>query len=492
MLSGVWGRFEGGHRPGRATLAVCAGLLSLVLVPAARAADPSVSISYTGTLIEKYVADVSKPSEYTKELTLKWTETATDDAITLRALAPPAFSISGSIDLVSGHVHPQSCSGTLSTRPGPYGDAPAGFIGGGRVTVSAVLPDNGRYVASDGAEECSLAPNAGLGVGGPGVVDPELTAASAPTETFPESETVFTHPFKVENAVHRELAPNGMFESESTLSLSATLTATTTVHTGKQEFGGSGGGKDKGRRPARKGPPPSIGRRIHELKNQSRRDLPEAIREAWAAHGLAALTALPTAPLLSIADELGQVAGPIAANDATTRVLDDFRIYDDPPRPDVGVLVDPSPVAAPVLPPCTQTTPSESTYCSALSAAYAALLTADGDAAADASALEETVARSSAAARGRNTRALALQEGHAVAVARALAGAQSAKRAAAGRVRSLLLLAQPRWTLSLGESRAAMRWETALLARRGLRGRTLSRLAGPALTPRATSLLARL
>jgi hypothetical protein len=481
-------------RAGLRAAALCVPLVALLAAPAARAADPSVSIEYSGTLIEKYVADVSKPSEYTKELTLKWTETATDDAVTSEPLAAPAFSISGSIDLTSGHIHPQSCSGELSTRAGPYGNAPAGFIGGGLVSISAVLPASGKYVASDGSEECSLAPNEGLGVGGPGVTDPELTAASAPTETFPESETVFTHPYTVKNAVHRELAPNGLFESENTLSLSATLKATTTVHTGKQQIGGSGGGKgkDKGKAPASKGPPPSVGRRIRERKDQSRRDLPEAIREAWAAHGLAALTALPTAPLLSIADELGQAAGPIAANDATTRVLDDFRIYDDPPSPNVGVLANPSPVPAPLLPACKQTVPSEATYCSNLSAAYVALLTADGNAAADASALEQTVARSSAAARSRNTRALALQEGHAVSMARALAGAQSAKRVAASRVRSLLILAQPRWTLSLSESRSAIRWETALLARHGLRGRTLSRLAGAAITPRATNPLARL
>lgn len=485
----------GPSRDGRWATVFAGALVLLLAAPAARAADPTVTVAYKGTLSEKYVANTGDPSDYTAELTLNWTETATDDGVTHEPLSGPAFTASGSIAITSAHEHPRGCSGSFSTRPGPYGNSPAGFIGGGLVSIAAVLPASGKYVQSSGTEGCSLAANEALGVGGPGVTDPELIAASAPTETFPESQPSLTHMFKVAHAVHREPAPNGLFESENTLSLSATLTAITTVHAGKQEPAkpGSGPGGGVKSKPGKRKGPLTVGHRIHEIKEQARRDLPESIREAWAAHGLSALRALPTAPLLSIADELGQAAGPIAANDATTRVLDDFRIYKDPPLHDVDTLAKPAPVAAATLPACKQPLPSsESAYCANLSSAYTTLLASDGEATADTAALEQTVDRASAAARARNAPALRLQEGHALALARTLATARVAKRKAAGQVRSLLVLAQPRWALSRAESKTAIGWETARLAKHGLRGRTLRRLAGSALSADKTDVLQRL
>jgi hypothetical protein len=463
----------------------------LAAAPAALGADPSVTVKYEGTLTEKYVAKVSNPSEYTEELTLEWKETATDDAVTLEPLAPPSFTIKGSVHLTSDHQPPNAtCTGTFSTRPGPYGNAPSGYLGGGLVSVSAVLPDNGKYVQSDGMEHCAVAPNAGVSVGGPGVPDPELTAAIAPTESFPESQSVFTRVFKVPQTVNRQKAPNGMEESESTISLSATLTATTTVDTGPQGFHPSspphrGGGASPHK-------PLPLGRTVRKAKEQARRDLPEALKEAWAAHGLSALTALAGNPLLQVADELGQKAGPLAGNDAVTRVLDDLRIYDDPPRPDVRKLAQPTGVKTPTLPPCQQAEPSQSSYCSALRESYAKLLTIDDEVDADDTALEQTVSRASAAAHARNTSALTLQEGHAAGLETSLSQAVAAKRPAAASLRELMLQARPEWTLSSSQAHAAIGWLKSRLTHSGVRASVLGAVAGGALRPVETEVLTRL
>lgn len=483
----------------RAACLVCStSVLALVLgllaaTPAALGADPSVTIKYDGTLTEKYVAKVSNPSDFTEELTLKWEETATDNARTNEPIAPPSFKISGSIHLSSEHQPPNaSCTGTFSTRPGPYGNSPAGFLGGGLVSVSAVLPNNGKYVQSSGIEHCALAPNAGLGVGGPRVPDPEFTAASAPIETFPEHQSVYTHQFSVPHEVNHQKAPNGTEESESTLSLSATLTATTTVDTGPQGFhpagppprhGGSGGSRHT---------PLPLGKTTRKAKEQARRDLPEALREAWAAHGLQALSAISGAPLLQIADELGQKAGPLAGNDAVTRVIDDLRIYDDPPLADVGKLAQPVPAKAPALPACAQPEAPELTYCNELRAAYGGLLVADNEVAAEDTALEQTVSRGSAAASTRNARALALQEAHAAELGTALSTALAAKRHAAGSVRTLLLEARTDWSLSVKQASAAISWLKGRLGHSGIHASALTRLAGGALRPGKTDVLARL
>jgi hypothetical protein len=471
-------------------LALMLGLLAAA--PAALGADPSVTIKYDGTLTEKYVAKVSDPSDFTEELTLKWEETATDDARTNEPIAPPSFTISGSIHLSSEHQPPNaSCTGTLSARGGPYGNSPAGFLGGGLVSVSAVLPNSGKYVQSSGIEHCALAANAGLSVGGPGVPAPEFVAASAPTESFPEHQSLYTHPFTVPETVNREKAPNGTEESESTLSLSATLTATTSVDTGPQGFHPSGppGHGGSGSSPHK---PLPLGRRARRAKEQARRDLPEALKEAWAAHGLQALTAISGAPLLQVADELGQKAGPLAGNDALTRVLDDVRIYDDPPLADVGKLAQPVAAKTPALPPCAQPEAPELTYCNELRSAYAGLLVADNEVAADDTALERTVSRASAAASARNARALAVQEAHAAELGTALSTALAGKRHAAEPVRTLLLEARPDWSLSVKQASAAISWLKRRLSHSGIHASALTRLAGSALRPGKTDVLVRL
>jgi len=445
-----------------------------------------VTITYKGTLHEKYVAKVSEPSDFEVELTLEWSETATDDALTHEPLAAPSFSISGSMHVTSAHQKPNaSCTGTFSTRPGPYGNSPAGFLSEGLVSIGAVLPNNGKYVQSSGIERCALAPNEGLGVGGHGVPNPESVAASAPTESFPESQPVYTRTFSVPDSVHREPAPNGKEESENTLTLSATLTATTTVHTGPQGFHppAPGGGGSTRRHPLR------LGKTVRKAKKQAQRDLPEALKEAWAAHGLQALTALPGTPLLSIADELGQSAAALAGNDATTRVLDDLRIYNDPPLANIHVLAQPAPAKTPPLPSCTGRTGSQLAYCASLREAFAALLGADDAAAADDTALERTVSRASAAAAARNAGALRLQEGHAAGLEAALAGALAGKRHSASSVRTLLREAAPPWTMSLTQAASAIRWLKGRLSHSGVHVSILRRLAGGSLTPAKTDVL---
>ncbi len=236
---------------------------------------------------------------------------------------------------------------------GPIREHARGHLGGGLVTISAVLPNDGKYVQSSGIEHCAVAANGGVGVGGIHISAPELIAAGAPMDFFRESLASYSRPFIVPMTVHREKAPNGIEESENTLSLSATLTATTTVQTGPQGFHPSGTPPTKGGSTSHK--PLPLGKRTRREKEQARHDLPEALKEAWAAHGLAFLSGLSAKPLLEIADELGRQAGPIAGNDAVTRVLDDLRIYDDPPLADIRKLATPVTVSAPTFPQCAQT-----------------------------------------------------------------------------------------------------------------------------------------
>ncbi|HEY1834524.1 MAG TPA: hypothetical protein VGG08_08820 [Solirubrobacteraceae bacterium] len=471
---------------------VAAAVLAVALVPgAAQAADPSVTVVYKGTLSEKFVSKTSDPSDFEVELTLEWEEKATDDAVTREPISPPSFSISGSLTTTSAHEHPKSCSAKLSTRPGPYGNAPAGYIAGGLVTIAAVLPSSGKYVQSDGSENCAIAPNQGVGVGGSGVPDPEFVAAIAPGASFPESQPSYSHTFSVPHYVHRELAPNGQEESENTMSLSATLTATTSVLTGRQGTGTGGGSSPGGGGKGSTGKKPLLprGKSLDKAKQQARRDLPEALKEAWGAHGLQSLTALSGAPLLMVADELGQSVAPLAGNDATTRVLDDLRIIDDPPRADVFVLARAAPAKAPVLPACGQAEATLSSWCARLSDALARLLVADGNASAADTAIEQTVSRASAARHARNATALTLQERHIPGLEQTLATALAAKRRAAGPVRTLLREARPRWSLTRAQAAAAIGFLKRRLKHDGISAATLTRLAHGALTPAYTEVL---
>ncbi len=483
--------WRGGGTRRNARISAFSAILAVALTATpAHAADPSVTVTYDGTITEKYVANVSRPSDYTEELTFTWKESATDDAVTHEPLAPPSFSISGSVHLASEHQKPNApCTGTFSTRPGPYGNAPAGFISGGLVSIGAVLPENGKYVQSSGVETCSVAPNGGVGIGGLTGPDPEYTAALAPAASFPESQTLYTRTFSIPPDVTRVKAPNGVEESEHVFSLSATLTATTTVQTahgstppGQTPPGGGRHHRGRGRL--------RLGKTAKRIKEQARRDLPEAIREAWAAHGVMALSALPTSPLLSIADELGQVAGPIASNDATTRVIDDFRIYDDPPRADFETLATPAATGTPALPACRAG--SQLAYCLSLRSAYLGLLAADSQAAADDTALERTISRASAAARAHNARALVLQEGRAATLESTYTTALAGKHRAAGAVRALLREARSHWQLSRLQSSAAIRWLEGRLRRAGIKIAAVRRVAGRALTASATEPLASL
>jgi hypothetical protein len=140
--------------------------------------------------------------------------------------------------------------------------------------------------------------------------------------------------------------------------------------------------------------------RRKQLKEQAREDLGPALEEAWKAHGLAAAIGLNYGLALStVLDELGQDSALLLSNSATARVINDYRIINDPPDRPFRRLAKPAGPKRPTLPSCAAIPAAEKTLCSSLRGAELAMLADSARADAISDALLVTVNRDSTAIR---------------------------------------------------------------------------------------------
>jgi len=227
----------------------------------------------------------------------------------------------------------------------------------------------------------------------------EYEAILEPLEFSPGRPATRTRTFSFDGMSHCTCLPTETHVKESmTLTVSATSPAAgNNVKTNPAP--GGGGPSPKSTPPRRK----VSEERRKQLKEQAREDLGPALEEAWKAHGLATAIGLNYGLALStVMDELGQTSALIGSNDATARVINDYRIIKDPPDRHFHQLAKPHAPKRPALPSCAAIASAERTQCASLRAAELAMLTNSAKASAVTEALLVTINRDSTAIRARD------------------------------------------------------------------------------------------
>jgi hypothetical protein len=188
---------------------------------------------------------------------------------------------------------------------------------------------------------------------------------------------------------------------------------------------------------------------ISSAKRNARADLPAAIDSAaqycipLTGAGIVAGAGLLTVGTASggLLAGAGTVVAEVLAPFCTatvTRLVKDYRAYRDPPYPDIRRLARPArPGASPVA-ACARGRGAAATLCRRLRPAGARLVDAARAVAADATAIETTVGRESAAIAARDAAAVALQDGNLRTLgARRVADGRALTKAGAGFARAL-------------------------------------------------------
>ena len=305
-------------------------------------------------------------------------------------------------------------------------------------------------------------------------------------EFTPGTPATRTRTFSFDGTSHCTCLPEETHVKESmTLTVSATSPAG--GNTIKTEPGRGGSGPSpKSLPPARK---KSEARR-RELKEQARADLGPALEGAWAAHGLATAIGLNYGVALSGAlDELGQQGALIGSNDATARVINDYRIIKDPPDRRYRRLAEPGATGRIALPSCASATSGQKATCTSLRGAETAMLTDSARATSITAALLVTMNRDSTAIRARDYAAAQRQYVHFESLHRELRRALRSRGANGGRVAAILRGLGVSGALSSAQAAAALGAVEADLARAGVPTAKLDALAKGALEAREVDAL---
>jgi hypothetical protein len=171
--------------------------------------------------------------------------------------------------------------------------------------------------------------------------------------------------------------------------------------------------------PAGSGMKEQAGANYRKVKEDARMDFaahaaPEAMRyclrdgRGLFAHGAGA--SISGSP--AIASVVATSLAPPFCHAALTRLGSDLRTFRDPPLRSIEVLAVPRPARASPATPCGRHRGRLARYCEALSSAWIKLDTAAAKVAADATAIEATISRESAALEGGNQAAVGAQDAH--------------------------------------------------------------------------------
>jgi hypothetical protein len=314
----------------------------------------------------------------------------------------------------------------------------------------------------------------------------EYEAILEPLEFSPGRPATRTRTFSFNGISHCTCLPTETHVIESmTLTVSATSPASgNNIQTNPAPGGGGPG--PKGTSPQRK---VSEARR-KQLKEQAREDLGPALEEDWKAHGLAAAIGLNYGLALStVMDELGQTSALILSNDATARVINDYRIINDPPDRRFHQLAKPRAPKRPALPSCAAIAAAERTQCASLRAAEAAMLANSAKAGAITEALLVTMNRDSTAIRARDYAAAQHQYAHFESLHGELGRALRSKASSGARVAAILRARNFSGTLSTAQAATAISAVEAKLSQARVPAAKLGLLAKSALEARETDAL---
>jgi hypothetical protein len=314
----------------------------------------------------------------------------------------------------------------------------------------------------------------------------EYEAILDPLEFSPGRPAARTRTFSFDGTSHCACLPAPTHVKESmTLTVSATSPAAgNNVKTNPAP--GGGGPSPKSAPPQRK---VSEARR-KQLKEQAREDLGPALEEAWKAHGLSVALGLNSG--LAFSTVLAELGGPgmlLGGNDATERVIDDYRIINDPSDRRFRQLAKPPAPKRPALPSCAAIPSAERTLCTSLRAAELAMLTDSARASAITDALLVTMNRDSTAIRARDYSAAQRQYVHFRSLHNQLRSVLKTRGSDGARVAALLRSMNVSGVLSSAQSAAAISVVETRLSRSRVPAARLRSLTANALEARETNAL---
>ena len=447
-------------------LAVAAISLSWAGSAVASAAGlPAVQIAYSGTMSVEVFPTAGKPAHSLR--TLAWRAGANSGGSD-GSLALDFSSVSGSASLAgNGTCDDATTTLSLASAKNP-------LAGGWTLNESSDFPSKGWMYVAPGAPNLIPVLEALKGVCGSSFESEELLqpnemllkqetfspaqlkeyeALFDPLEFSPGKPASRTRTFSFDGTSRCSCLPAATHVKES-MSLTVSATSPATGNTIKTEPGPGGGGRGtKGTPPAKK---KSEARR-RELKEQARADLGPALEEGWKAHGLSTVIGLNYGVALStVLDELGQQGALIASNDATARVINDYRIINDPPDRRYRRLAEPRRISSPRLPSCASVSSAERPTCTSLRAAEITMLTEAARASAITAALLLTIDRDSSAIRAGDYGAAQLQYAHFESLRRELKHVLAKKGAAGAHVAATLRSLGVSGTLTSQQSAAAI------------------------------------
>jgi hypothetical protein len=314
----------------------------------------------------------------------------------------------------------------------------------------------------------------------------EYEAIFDPLEFLPGRPATRTRTFSFDGISHCTCLPAATHVKESmTLTVSATSPASgNNIKTNPAP--GRGGPSPKSSPPRRK---TSEGR-LKQLKEQAREDLGPALEEAWKAHGLSVALGLNSGLAFStVLDELGAKGTALEGNDATVRVINDYRIINDPPDRHFHALAKPRAPKRPTLPSCAAIPSAERNLCASLRAALLAMLTNSARAGAITDALLVTMNRDSTAIRAHDYSAAQRQYAHFRSLHSELRRVLRSRGSSGAEVAAALRSMNVSGVLSSAQSAAAIGAVEANLARAGVPAARLGSLAKGTLEARETSAL---
>ena len=471
--------------------------IALAAATASAARLPPVQITYSGKMSIEVFPTEGKPAHQLR--TINWTATSSS-AGSDGALALDFPSVSGSASTEgNGNCYDSTARLSLATAKNPV-------AGGWFLNESSDFPSPGwKYIAigvpsvvpvlNSETGRCSSAqfeelvqPNEML-LKQETFSPAQMKAYEAildPLEFVPGRPATRTRTFSFDGISHCSCLPAATHVKESmTLTVSATSPAAgNNVKTNPAPGGGGRGPKSSP--PQRK---LSEARR-KQLKEQAREDLGPALEEAWKAHGLSVALGLNSGVAFStVLDELGQPGALLESNDATARVINDYRIIKDPPDRRFHQLAKPRATKRPSLRSCATIPSAEQALCTNLRAAELAMLTDSARADAITEALLVTINRDSTAIGAHDYSAAQRQYLHFKSLHGELRRVLSKKGSSGARVAAILRSVNVSGDLSSAQSAAAISAIEASLSRARVPVAKLRSLAKVALEARESNAL---
>jgi hypothetical protein len=478
-------------------LLALAGVTLAETATASAARLPPVQITYSGKMSLEVFPTEGKPSHQLR--TISWTAAA-NSAGSDGALALDFSSVSGSSSIEdNGDCYDSTAILSLAAAKNPVAggwflNETSDFPNPGWKYIALGVPEN-IPVLEDQTGRCASIQSEDLlqtnelllkqETFSPAQLK-EYEAIFDPLEFSPGRPATRTRTFSFDGTSHCACLPAATHVKQSmTLTVSATSPAAgNNVKTNPAPDGG--GHSPKSVPPARK----TSEARRKQLKEQAREDLGPALEEAWKAHGLATAIGLNYGLALStVLDELGQDSALIGSNDATARVINDYRIINDPPDRQFRRLAKPRASKPPALRSCAAIPSAERTLCSSLREAELAMLVNSAKASAITEALLVTMNRDSTAIRARDYSAAQRQYVHFRSLHSQLRKVLTSKGASGARVAAVLRGVKVSGVLSSAQSAAAISAVEANLSGARVPAARLSSLAKGALEARETNAL---